>query len=212
VINIALQKQLIDPAKLDDMSESEKLGLIFLPGLSTKDEITDLSGRGVGADAVKTTVAELNGKIDIKSTQGKGTTIVLELPVSVALTNLFQVKMADENYAIAMDSVIETDKIKKEDIQTANHNPFIRLRESIIPLVLNETLLKRGDFKDEENIIIVKVADTQIALIADELVGQIDVVQKPLDGAIAIHPMITGTSLLGNGEILFVLDINSIVE
>ena len=205
VIDIALQKQLVDPDKLDDMSEQEKLGLIFLPGLSTKDEITDLSGRGVGADAVKTTVAELNGKIDIKSTQREGTTIVLELPVSVALTNLFQVKMADENYAIAMDSVIETDKIKKEDIQTANHNPFIRLRESIIPLILNETLLKRGDFKDEENIIIVKVADTQIALVADELVGQIDVVQKPLTGMLQNHPFINGTSLLGNGEPLFII-------
>jgi two-component system chemotaxis sensor kinase CheA len=212
VINIALQKRLIDPDTLDDMSESEKLGLIFLPGLSTKDEITDLSGRGVGADAVKTTVAELNGKIDIKSEKGKGTVIVLELPVSVALTNLFQIKMADENYAISMDSVIETDKIKKEDIQTANHNPFIRLRESIIPLVLNNVLLKRDEFKDEENIIIIKVAGTQIALVADELVGQIDVVQKPLTGVLQNHPFINGTSLLGNGKPLFIIKPEALFE
>ena len=212
VINIALEKRLIDSEKIDVMSHKEKLGLIFLAGLSTKDEITDLSGRGVGADAVKTTVTELGGKIDIKSEKGKGTTIVLELPVSVALTNLFQVKMADENYAVSMESVIETDKILKEDIQTANHKPFIRLRENIIPLVLNTTLLKRDTFKDEENIIIVKVENTQIALIADELVGQIDVVQKPLTGMLKNHPFINGTSLLGNGEPLFVIKPESLLK
>lgn len=212
VINIALQKRLIDPDKLDTMSENEKLSLIFLPGLSTKDEITDLSGRGVGADAVKTTVNELGGKINITSEANKGTTIVLELPVSVALTNLFQVKMGNENYAIAMENVIETDKISKEDIQTANHKPFIRLRDSIIPLILNETLLKRCEFKDEENIIIVRVVDTQVALIADELVGQIDVVQKPLSGVLANHPYINGTSLLGNGEPLFVIKPESLLK
>jgi len=205
VINVALQKRLIDPDKIDGMSESEKLGLIFLPGLSTKEKITDLSGRGVGADAVKTTVDELGGKIDIKSKRGEGTTIVLELPVSVALTNLFQIKMADENYAVSMESVIETDKISKGEIQTANHSPFIRLRENIIPLVLSKTLLKRDEFRDEENIIIVKVANTQVALVADELVGQIDVVQKPLSGMLKNHPYINGTSLLGNGEPLFVI-------
>ena len=212
VINKALEKRLVDSDKLDAMSRSERLELIFLPGLSTKDEITDLSGRGVGADAVKTTVNELGGKINIKSIKGKGTTIVLELPVSVALSNLFQIKMADENYAVSMESVIETDKISKEDIQTANHNPFIRLRDSIIPLVLNETLLKRDTFKDEENIIIVKVADTQIALIADELVGQIDVVQKPLTGVLKKHPYINGTSLLGNGQPLFVIKPDSLLK
>ncbi len=212
VIQKALEKRLVDPDKLDNMSESEKLGLIFLPGLSTKEEITDLSGRGVGTDAVKTTVTELGGKIDIKSKKDEGTTIVLELPVSVALTNLFQVKMADENYAIAMDSVVETDKIAKDEIQTANHNPFVRLRDSIIPLVLNETLLKRDEFKDEENIIIVKLSDTQIALVVDELVGQIDVVQKPLPNILKNHPYINGNSLLGNGEPLFIIKPDSLFK
>ena len=212
VIQKALEKRLVDPDKLDNMSESEKLGLIFLPGLSTKEEITELSGRGVGTDAVKTTVMELGGKIEIKSKKDKGTTITLELPVSVALTNLFQVKMADENYAIAMDSVVETDKILKEDIQTANHNPFIRLRESIIPLVLNETLLKRGEFREEENIIIVKLTDTQIALVVDKLEGQIDVVQKPLPNILKNHPYINGSSLLGNGEPLFIIRPDSLFK
>ena len=212
VVQKALEKRLIDPDKLDNMNESEKLGLIFLPGLSTKEEITDLSGRGVGTDAVKTTVTELGGKIEIKSKKDKGTTIILELPVSVALTNLFQVKMANENYAISMESVVETDKISKEDIQTANHNPFIRLRDSIIPLVLNETLLKRDEFKDEENIIIVKLADNQIALVVDELVGQIDVVQKPLPNILKNHPYINGNSLLGNGEPLFIIKPDSLFK
>ena len=212
VIHKALEKRLIEPEKLDTMSHEEKLALIFLPGLSTKEEITDLSGRGVGADAVRTTVNELGGKIHIESEPGRGTTIRLELPVSVALSNLFQIRMGDENYAIAMESVIETDKIMRSEIQTANHKPFIKLRKSIIPLVLSETLLKRKAFKEEENIILIKVADTQIAFIADELVGQIDVVQKPLSGVLKNHPYINGTALLGNGEPLFVLRPDAFVK
>ena len=205
VVKKALEKRLIDSEKIDKMSYEEKLGLIFLPGLSTKDEISDLSGRGVGADAIKSTVLELGGKINIKSEKDKGTTISLEIPISVALTNLFQIKMHNENYAIAMESVIETDKIKKEEIQTANHKPFIKLREDIIPLILHKDLLKRDYFKDEESVLMVKVEDTKIAIITDELVGQIDVVQKPLSGPIKNHPFISGISLLGNGEPLFII-------
>ena len=205
VVKKALEKRLIDAEKIDKMSYEEKIALIFLPGLSTKDKITDLSGRGVGADAIKSTVLELGGKINIKSQKDKGTTIIFEIPISVALTNLFQIKMHNANYALAMESVIETDKIKKEEIQTANHKPFIKLREDIIPIVLCEDLLKRDYFKDEESVLIVKVEDSKIALVTDELVGQIDVVQKPLSGLMKNHPFISGISLLGNGEPLFII-------
>jgi len=212
VINKALEKRLIDPEKIDKMSEEEKLSLIFLPGLSTKDEITDLSGRGVGADAVKSVVSELGGSIKVTSQKDKGTKILIELPLSVALTNLFQVKMANENYAIAMENVIETDKIEKSEIKTANHQPFIKLRDNIIPVLLIESLIKRKDFKDEENLLIIKVEDKQVALVVDEFIGQVDVVQKPLTSALKNHPFINGVSLLGNGEPLFVIKPKNLIK
>ncbi len=212
VVQKALEKHLVDPDKIDTMSKEEKLGLIFLPGLSTKENITDLSGRGVGADAVKTTVEELGGKIFVRSERGRGTTVTLELPVSVALSNLFQIKMGGQNYAVAMDSVIETDKIPRTAIRTANHQPYIRLRESIVPVVLEERLLGREEFREEESVIIVRVNERRIALVADELVGQIAVVQKPLPTMLVSHPYINGTSLLGNGKPLFVIRPEALVR
>ena len=212
VVNKALEKRLIDPEKIDKMSYEEKLGLIFLPGLSTKDEITDLSGRGVGADAIKSVVTELGGNIKVTSQKDRGTKILIELPLSVALTNLFQVKMSGENYAVAMENVIETDKIEKSEIKTANHQPFIKLRDNIIPVILIESLIKRNNFKDEENLLIIKVEDKQVALVVDEFIGQIDVVQKPLTSALKNHPFINGVSLLGNGEPLFVIKPQNLIK
>jgi len=211
VINKVLEKGLLSPDVLDKMDREEKLKLIFLPGLSTKDEITELSGRGVGADAVKRTIEELGGKMRLKSIPDKGTELTLELPVSMALTNVFHVMMNNINYAIAMDYVVETVKVLKEEIQTANHKPFINIRGELIPLLYNEYLLGNGNVRDENSIVIVTINNKKVGLIVDEFVGQLDVVQKPLSGAIKNHPLITGTSLLGNGDVLFVLDVNRLI-
>jgi len=209
----ALELGIVTEEQIESMDEQEKLMMIFNPGLSTAEEITDISGRGVGTDAVMKTITELNGHIYLKSEAGLGTTVTIELPVSVALTNVFCVKMNNNNYAIAMENVIETIKINSKDMQIANNKPYARLRGEIIPLVFEPRLL--GDDaknRDTHSIVIVQASDLRYGLVVDEFVNQLDVVQKPLEGAIANHPLISGTSLLGNGEILFVLDINAIVQ
>ncbi|MEA3512752.1 MAG: chemotaxis protein CheA [Campylobacterota bacterium] len=209
----ALELGITTEEQTEAMSEQEKLMMIFNPGLSTADEITDISGRGVGTDAVMKTITELNGNIHLKSVSGEGTTVTIELPVSVALTNVFCVKMNSNNYAIAMENVIETIKIVSKDMQIANNKPYARLRGEIIPLVFEPRLLAVNQIDEEvQSVVIVQSSTMRYGLVVNEFVNQLDVVQKPLDGAIANHPMISGTSLLGNGEILFVLDINSIVE
>jgi len=186
--------------------------MIFNPGLSTKEEVSELSGRGVGTDAVKRTIDELGGKIYLKSKKGLGTTLTIELPVSVALTNVFHVKMDNNNYAIAMEHIIETIKIKKDDIQIANKKPFARLRGDIIPLIFEPTLLPQNqEEQDIQSVVIIQGKDLKYGLVVNEFVNQLDVVQKPLDGVFKNHPMVTGTSLLGNGEILFILDPNNII-
>jgi len=213
VVMKALEMGIVDADLIDSMSKEEKLKLLFEPGLSTKEEVTELSGRGVGTDAVKKTIEELGGDIHISSEIGKGTKTTFELPLSVALTNIFHVKMNSVNYAIAMDYVVETEKVEVSEIKTAAHKPFIRMRGELIPLLFEPVLLGRDEPDGNEVcLVVVQNQSQKFGLVVDEFVGQLDVVQKPLSGAFANHPFITGTSLLGNGEVLFVLDPRKLVS
>jgi len=187
--------------------------LIFNAGLSTKDKITDLSGRGVGTDAVRKTIEELGGNILLESEKNKGTKLVLELPVSVALTKVFHIKMNNINYAIPMDSVLETIEIKKDEILKANHKPFVNRRGELIPLIFEHRLLAPNqEDSDIQSIVVVQGKTSQYGLVVNEFINQLDVVQKPLDGVLNNHPMVTGTSLLGNGGILFIIDPTRLVD
>jgi len=212
VVSKVLEKRLIEPEVLDAMSESEKLMLIFLPGLSTKDEITELSGRGVGTDAVKSVVEGLGGKLYLESKKDIGTKTTIEIPVSVALTNVFHIKLGSANYAIAMEQIVETEKASKERIKTANHTRYISIRGEPIAVVLEDGLLERSELKEEENLLIVKTKTQKVAFIVDEFVGQLDVVQKPLTGTLREHPFISGVSLLGDGSPLFVINMNLLLK
>ena len=213
VVMKALEMRIVDPDTVDSMSKEEKLKLLFAPGLSTKEEVTELSGRGVGTDAVKKTIEELGGDIHITSEVGIGTKTTFELPLSVALTNIFHVKMNGVNYAIAMDYVVETEKVEVAEIKTAAHKPFIRMRGELIPLLFEPVLLGRSKADSNEVcLVVVQNQNQKFGLVVDEFIGQLDVVQKPLTGAFAEHPFITGTSLLGNGEVLFVLDPRRLVN
>jgi len=213
VVNKALEMRIVDPDKLDNMTKEEKLKLLFAPGLSTNEEVTELSGRGVGTDAVKKVIEELGGEIHITSELGKGTKTTFTLPLSVALTNIFHVKMNSVNYAIAMDYVVETEKVEVSEIQTAAHKPFIRMRGELIPLLFEEVLLGRSEANsDSISIVVVQNQDQKFGLVVDEFIGQLNVVQKPLTGAFENHPFISGTSLLGNGEVIFVIDPRKIVR
>jgi two-component system chemotaxis sensor kinase CheA len=212
IVSKALEKNLIDPNLLDKMSKEEKLKLLFLPGLSTKEEVTELSGRGVGTDAVKKIIDELGGQIRLSSELGKGTTTTLELPLSVALTNVFHIQMNRVNYAIAMDNIVETEKISSSDIKTAGHKPFVRLRGELVPLLFEKRLLgQKYEIKEEIPIVVVVAGEFKFALVVDEFMGQLDVMQKPLTGVFNKHPFISGTSLLGNGDVLFMIDPKKLV-
>jgi len=213
VVMKALEMRLIEPDQIDFMSKEEKLKLLFAPGLSTKEEVTELSGRGVGTDAVKKTIEELGGNIYIESELGKGTKTTFELPLSVALTNIFHVKMNGVNYAISMDYVVETEKVEVREIKTAPRKPFIRMRGELVPLLFEPVLLGRGESDGNEVcLVVVQSQNQKFGLVVDEFIGQLDVVQKPLSGVFVEHPFITGTSLLGNGEVLFVLDPRRLVK
>ncbi|MEA3354067.1 MAG: chemotaxis protein CheA [Campylobacterota bacterium] len=207
VVHKALDKKMVDPDQLDHMSHEEKLMLVFHPGVSTMEKISELSGRGVGMDVVRQSIDDVGGKISLKSEVGVGTKLVLELPMSVALTNVFHVKLGDVNYALAMDTISETVQIPKEEIEYVNKKPMLKLRGNLIPLVFYYNLLSKDvDQKENISLLIIETAENKFGFVVDEFVNQLDIIQKPLSSNFKDHPFISGTSLLGNGEVLFVIN------
>jgi len=207
VVRKALEKKTVDPDKLDEMSEQEKLLLVFEPGVSTMDQISELSGRGVGMDVVRKTIDDVAGKISIESEIDVGTKITLELPMSVALTSVFHVKLGTVNYALSMDSINETVRVARDDVEYINEKPMLKLRGNLIPLIFYENLLSNDvHTRDYYSLVLVESQGVKFGFIVDEFVNQLDIVQKPLSSNFKNHPFISGTSLLGNGEVLFVLN------
>ncbi|RLA84182.1 MAG: hypothetical protein DRG78_02115 [Epsilonproteobacteria bacterium] len=209
----ALEKKMVNPDELDAMSHEEKLLLVFHPGVTTMDEISDLSGRGVGMDVVRQTIDDIGGKISLKSEIGIGTKLTLELPMSVALTNVFHVKLGDNNYAVSMDSISETVQVAKDEVEWVNKKPMLKLRGELIPLNFYYNLLSKDIDKSENySLVIIEIDDSKFGLIVDEFVNQLDIIQKPLSDNFKNHPFISGTSLLGNGEVLFVMNPTKLIN
>lgn len=207
VVHKSLEKNMVNPDELDSMSQEEKLMLVFHPGVSTMEKISELSGRGVGMDVVKKTIDEIGGKISLKSEVDRGTKLTLELPMSVALSNVFHVKLGDANYALSMDCINETVRVTKKEVEYINRKPMLKLRGDLIPLVFNYDLLSKDiDNNDTYSLLLVETQGTKFGFVVDEFVNQLDIVQKPLASNFKNHPFISGTSLLGNGEVLFVIN------
>jgi two-component system chemotaxis sensor kinase CheA len=213
VVNKVLEKGLIDPDKLDDMSENEKLNLIMLPGLSTVEAISEYSGRGVGMDVVKKSIEGFGGEIHLESVVGKGTKLVMSIPVSLAVTTLLHVSMNEMHYGFPMDSVSETVKISKESITILNNEYYIYLRGEIIPLVVIGEMMDMSALDSESiSLVVLDVKGSQMAVVVNDLLGQLSVVQKPMQGLLSDHSLIGGTALLGNGQIMMIIDPVSLWE
>ncbi|MEA2049215.1 MAG: chemotaxis protein CheA [Campylobacterota bacterium] len=207
VVQRSLEKKMVNPDELDTMSHEEKLLLVFHPGVSTMEKISELSGRGVGMDVVRQSIDDVGGKISLQSEVGVGTKLTLELPMSVALTNVFHVKLGDSNYALAMDTISETVQVAANEVEYINKQPMLKLRGSLIPLVFNYNLLSK-DIQEQESfsLLIIEADGSKFGFIVNEFVNQLDIIQKPLSTNFKNHPFISGTSLLGNGEVLFVIN------
>jgi two-component system chemotaxis sensor kinase CheA len=177
------------------------------------DKISDLSGRGVGMDVVRQAIDNIGGKISLSSEVGVGTKLTLELPMSVALTNVFHIKLGKNNYALAMENISETVQVPCEEIEYINRKPMLKLRGKLIPLNFYYNLLSKDIDKQENySLVIIDINDTKFGLIVDQFVNQLDIVQKPLSTNFQKHPFISGTSLLGNGEILFVINPTKLIN
>lgn len=207
VVQRSLEKKMVTLEEVENMSKEQKLLLVFAPGVTTMDEISELSGRGVGMDVVNKTIEDVGGNISMDSEVGIGTTITLELPMSVALTNVFHVKLGNSNYALSMDTITETVQIASNEVEYVNRKPMLKLRGALVPIIFNYNLLSKDINKRASySMLIIEAQDTKFGFVVDEFVNQLDIIQKPLADFFKNHPFISGTSLLGNGEVLFVIN------
>jgi two-component system chemotaxis sensor kinase CheA len=202
-----LEKGLMTPEQIDALSEDEMAELVLLPGLSTAEEITEFSGRGVGMDVVKKSIESFGGSINIKTKANQGTVITLAIPMSLAVTSLLHIKMNEVHYGIPMDSVAETVKLERDEIEYLHNEPFVYIRGEVIPLLFIKSMLNEKDIENEPlSIVVLNIKDNLLAVVVNELMGQLDVVQKPLVGIMEGHPLFSGTALLGNGQIIMAMD------
>lgn len=212
----AISKGLITPERAKELSKNEICNLIFLPGFSTAEKVTNISGRGVGMDVVKTNVTKLRGMIDIETEKGYGTKIIIKLPLTLAIIPGMIVKVASQSLVIPLNSIIEVLRVHTENIQTINGNEVIKLRDNVIPLIDVKKVLFDGLYAEEsvlwQYVVIVGVAEKRFGIKVDGLVGQKEIVIKPLGNYLGTVNSIAGSTILGDGTVIMILDISELVN
>jgi two-component system chemotaxis sensor kinase CheA len=208
----AIDKGLISPT--DDLTIAEIYNFLFLPGFSTAKKVSEVSGRGVGLDVVKKAIEKLNGTVSIESKVGVGTTFTIKLPLTLAIIKALMVNIDNEVYAIPIDSIFETKRIDYDEIFKIENKNVIKLRNEFISVILLKELFKNeqiDNFK-EGYLVIVGFEGKKVGLIVDNMIGEEDIVIKPLNNKLTKVTGISGASILGNGDIALILDINQLVE
>ncbi|OGW27174.1 MAG: hypothetical protein A2X59_01165 [Nitrospirae bacterium GWC2_42_7] len=202
----AIQKGLI---KADDPFDKESiLFLLFSAGFTTKQEATDISGRGVGLDIVNKNISKLNGQIIVESTVGKGSSFIIKLPLSLAIIPALMAEAGEEIYAIPMSAVDESIKVREEDIHMINNHEVIRFRERVIPVVrLDDFFGLEKKRMSRFYLVILGRAEKRLAIAVDRLKGQQEIVIKPLDDTFGKSYGIAGASILGDGRIVLITDV-----
>jgi two-component system chemotaxis sensor kinase CheA len=198
----------------DRLSDREIIELIFTPGFSTAEVISDVSGRGVGMDVVKKNIGRLKGVFDVNTVPGAGTTFTIKLPLTLAIIQALLVRVVEELYAIPLDSVIESQRIEMQDVRTVHGNEVITLRGQVVPLVRVADFFELGGVRDPEKVMIVIVGlqGRQVGLVVDSFQGEQEIVIKPLSDVVGRIPGISGATILGNGSISLIIDVHSLVS
>ena len=212
VKNKAIQKGLIHPDKI--LTDQEAYQLIFEPGFSTADKISNVSGRGVGLDVVKTMIEKLNGTVTVFSEHGKGTTFSIKLPLTMAIIQGLLVRVGREIYSIPIASVIESQRILPTEIRTIDNYEVLNLRNEVISVLRLSRLFGIKDTQQNEycNIVIVGSKDRKVGVMVDSLIGEEDVVIKPLKDQFTASPGIAGASILGDGSVSLIIDVSQLLE
>ena len=208
----AVERGIITPEQAASMSDEEAVQIVLLPGFSLSKEVTDLSGRGVGMDAVKSKVEALNGQFDLVTKKNEGTHVYIRLPLTLAIVLSLLIKVGDETYAISLENVEETILVRKENIKTVHGAPATILRGEVLSLSdLGDVLGADGIEQDREEypVVVVKIGKNKIGFIVSELIGQQEIVIKSLGSFLSKIDGITGGTILGDGNVALILDVAS---
>jgi two-component system chemotaxis sensor kinase CheA len=198
----------------DRLTDREIIELIFTPGFSTAEVVSDVSGRGVGMDVVKRNITGLKGVFDVDSVPGQGTRFTIKLPLTLAIIQALLVRVADELYSIPLDSVIESQRVEMPDVRTVHGNEVITLRGQVVPLLRINEFFELGAERDPTKVMIVIVGlqGRQVGLVVDSFEGEQEIVIKPLSDVVGRIAGISGATILGNGSISLIIDVHSLVS
>ncbi|MEW9697701.1 chemotaxis protein CheW [Paenibacillus sp. SI8] len=216
VLKTALKNGLVTQEQAAKLSDIEVYNLLFESGFSTADKISDISGRGVGLDVVKTKIQLLGGHVQVDSKPGYGSKFSVQLPLTLSIISAMLVRLGSEKYAIPLSSIVETSAIQKSQIRNIHGNKMVDYRNSVIPLVSLSTLFNVPDFnedlEDETEIVVVRKGDKQVALMVDEFIGQQEIVLKTLGKYLSSLFAISGATILGDGQVALIIDPNALIK
>jgi two-component system chemotaxis sensor kinase CheA len=209
----AVDKGLASEDQIAAMSDDEVLQFIFAPGFSTASEVSDLSGRGVGMDVVRTNVRRMNGSIGVQSTPGRGSTIEILIPLTIAIMPALEVEVGAERYCLPLQSVVEIVRPQEDLSHTVDRRPVMRLRGTVLPLIeLRDTLAVDGERVGEGFAVVVHAGRQRAGLVVDRLIGQKEIVIKPLDRDAAGGGPFSGATIQEDGRVSLILDVNGILQ
>lgn len=215
VRNRALEKGNITQEQADTMTDKEVIDLLFRPSFSTAKQVTDVSGRGVGLDVVKTKIESLGGDIEVKTKLGEGSTFIIRLPLTLAIIQALMVEVGTEKYAISLGSIQTIEDVEKHEIKHVQQKEVISLRGEVIPIIRLHDVLDVKPLDEEMDsltVVIIKKGDRQAGLVVDRLIGQQEIVIKSLGKYIAnSSKLISGATILGDGEVALIIDANTLV-
>ncbi|HJR75415.1 MAG TPA: chemotaxis protein CheA [Nitrospiraceae bacterium] len=210
----ALARGLISEAELATMEPREIVNLIFLPGFSTAENVTDVSGRGVGMDVVRTNIRKINGSVEVESEQGKGSQIIIKLPLTIAIIQALMVEVERSIFAIPLSSVIEAVRITKADIKTINGREVLHLRDRVLPLIrlAQEFEIPADPDRGRYYVVVAALGDRRVGVVVDELRSQEEVVIKSIWDYLENVKGVSGATITGEGKVVLILDISELVQ
>ena len=210
----AIERGLVSEAEAEELSQKEIIDFLFMPSFSMAKAITDISGRGVGLDVVKSNIQALGGDVEVRTELGQGSTFTVRLPLTLAIIQALMVEVRDEKFAIALGSIFNIENVPVGDIKYVEAKEVIHLRGMVIPIIRLDELLDsepKEDNPDFLTVVIVKKGDSYAGLVVDNLIGQQEIVIKSLGKVIENNKLISGATILGDGEVALILDTNAMI-
>jgi two-component system chemotaxis sensor kinase CheA len=212
----AVEKGMYDQDGANRLTDRECYNLIFTAGFSTKDQISDVSGRGVGMDVVKTKISQLNGQLSVLSKLGEGSSIVIKVPLTLAIMPTLMIMLADQSFALPLVNVVEIFHLDLSKTNVVDGRECVVVRDKVFPLFHIKRWLIRGGVGNVEpkngHVVIVSMGTRQVGFVVDQLVGQEEVVIKPLGRGLQGTPGMAGATITGDGRIALIIDVPSLLQ